>query len=450
MTLTLGASLPAAWADDPAPPPAVTDPAPVVTDPPAPPVTDPAAPPPVTDPPPATDPPPVTDPPPPPPPATVTPTALSSWGTAKASGTTKSQMVRAIVEAGGIAYVGGEFTKMVSPASVSTTVSRGYLAAINSTTGDLTGWNPNANKKVWSMALSADGKSVYVGGDFSSIGGVSASHLARISLATGKIDPAFKPKSITGRVRALTLDGDRLYVGGEFTSVGGQLRPKLAAVNPTTGDLLSWMPPALNKGRFIGHTGIPTPDYAPGHVFAIAVIGGKVFAAGNFLNFGGQGGLVTIDAATGALTDPQYTPKRPMFGLEAAGGVLYAVGGGPGGLVEALSPSNSKPLWKQRVDGDAVDVAVSATSVYVAGHYDNVILPKDKSCYQNCPGGPRRHHLAAFNAADGAPLPWNPDADTSTGPFTVTAGANALYVGGEFNNINSKRQGGFVIFPGRP
>jgi hypothetical protein len=52
--------------------------------------------------------------------------------------------------------------------------------------------------------------------------------------------------------------------------------------------------------------------------------------------------------------------------------------------------------------------------------------------------------------ADGVPFTWNPDADTSTGPFTVTAGAHNLYVGGEFNNINFKSQPGFTIFPGTP
>ncbi|MCA1842648.1 MAG: fibronectin type III domain-containing protein, partial [Actinobacteria bacterium] len=71
-------------------------------------------------------------------------------------------------------------------------------------------------------------------------------------------------------------------------------------------------------------------------------------------------------------------------------------------------------------------------------------------CYQFCPGGPRRHHLLAVHRADGVPFTWNPDADTSTGPFTVTAGAHALYVGGEFNNINFKAQPGFTIFPGTP
>jgi hypothetical protein len=66
------------------------------------------------------------------------------------------------------------------------------------------------------------------------------------------------------------------------------------------------------------------------------------------------------------------------------------------------------------------------------------------------PGGPTRHHLSAFAAADGSLLAWNPTADTSTGPFTLAAGAGALYVGGEFNKINGSAQPGFAVFPGSP
>ncbi len=147
------------------------------------------------------------------------------------------------------------------------------------------------------------------------------------------------------------------------------------------------------------------------------VIGGKVFAAGNFTNLGGQGGLVTLDAVTGALVEPQYDPGRPIFDLDTRGGTLYAVGGGPGGRLFAYGPDDDTPLWKVKVDGDAVGVAVSATTVYVAGHYD-YIVSKDSSCYQFCPGGPHRQHLSAFDAADGKLLAWTPAADTSTGPFT--------------------------------
>jgi hypothetical protein len=431
VALVNGALVPSAPAlDEPAPPPA-TEPAP-------PPATEPA---PVL---------PVADPAPPEP--VVQPWALStgtipSWGTARKGTTSKAQRVNAIVESNGIAFLGGEFTTMTPPGGGATT-TRKYLAAINGATGQLTSWNPKASGKVFALALSADGQSVYVGGDFSYISGIYAPKLAKVSLATGKPDTNFRP-SVKSRVRGLALAGDRLYVGGDFTTIGGQARPKLAAVDPNSGALNPWTPPPLGPGRYIGHTGIPTPDYSPGNVYSVAVIGGKVFAAGNFLNLGGQGGLATIDAVSGGLVEPQYEPGRPMFDLATYGGNLYAVGGGPGGRAYAFSPDQKTPLWKIKIDGDAVGVAASANTVYVAGHYDYVVS-KDSSCYQFCPGGPRRHHILAVNRADGLLLPWNPDADTSTGPFTVTVGGDRLYVGGEFMKVNFKAQPGFTIFPGTP
>jgi len=373
--------------------------------------------------------------------------AIKSWGTAKVSDKAKSQRVNAIVEWNGVAYLGGEFTKMVSPTG--STASRNYLAAVDGATGDLTSWNPKASGKVWALEVAADGKSVYVGGDFSKIGDRSVSKVAKVDLTTGKVDTTFKPRSVKGRVRALALDGDRLYIGGEFGSVDGQSRPKVAAVDPVTGALLPWTPPPLGPGRYLGNTGVPTPDYSPGHVFAIDVLPGKVFVAGNFLDLGGQAGLATLDAATGAVAEPYYDLGRPMFDLETLDGVLYAVGGGPGGRLYALEANDDDPLWRAKVDGDNVGVAVSPTTVYLAGHYD-YIVSKDSSCYKFCPGGPNRHHLAAFGRTDGALLPWNPDADTNTGPFTLAVGANALYVGGEFRNINGQPQPGFAIFPGTP
>jgi hypothetical protein len=373
--------------------------------------------------------------------------AIKSWGTAKRDSTSKAQRVNAIVEANGVAYLGGEFTKMRSPSGSS--AYRNRLAAIDGTTGDLRSWNPNANGKVWALELAADGQSVYVGGDFSKIGDRYVSKIAKVDLATGQADTTFKPRSVSGRVRALELDGDRLYVGGEFLSIADQARPKLAALDPATGALLAWTPPPLGPGRYIGHTGTPTPDYSPGHVFAIEVIGGKVFAAGNFLNLGGEGGLVTLDAVTGGLAAPQYDPGRPMFDLDTDGHNLFAAGGGPGGRLYAYSPDHEGSLWKAKVDGDAVGVAVSGTSVYLAGHYD-YIVSKDSSCYQYCPGGPARRHLSGFATDTGALLPWNPTADTSTGPFSLALGAQALYVGGEFLKINGSSQPGFAIFPGTP
>jgi hypothetical protein len=441
LALLATTGLPAGALDEPAPTEPVTEPAPPVMEP-APPAAEPAPPPPVTEPAPAA--------------AAVAPlaapatpasSAIKSWGTARVDGKSKAQRVNAVVEAGGVAYLGGEFKKMVSPSG--SKAYRNYLAAIDGDSGALTSWNPKANGKVWALELSADRTKLYVGGDFSKIGDRSVSKLARIDLATGKVDTSFKARSVAGRVRALKLDGGRLYVGGEFGSIDGQPRPKVAALDTATGALLPWTAPPLGQGRYLGNTGIPTPDYSPGHVFAIDVIGSKVFVAGNFTNLGGQGGLVSLDAGTGGLSAPQYEPGRPMFDLATRDGVLYAVGGGPGGRLFAYSPNDRWPLWKVKVDGDAVGVAVSATTVYLAGHYD-YIVSKDSSCYKLCPGGPHRQHLSAFDASNGKLLAWDPSADTSTGPFTAAVGANALYVGGEFFKINGSSQPGFAIFRGTP
>jgi hypothetical protein len=67
-----------------------------------------------------------------------------------------------------------------------------------------------------------------------------------------------------------------------------------------------------------------------------------------------------------------------------------------------------------------------------------------------CPGGPERHHLAAFDAATGALDPWNPTANTSTGPYSGSIGARHLWVGGEFTMINRVSQPGVVQFSGMP
>ena len=374
--------------------------------------------------------------------------AIASWGTAKVDGKSRAQRVNAVVAVGDIGYLGGQFTKMVAPAGGGSS-TRNYLAAIDGTTGKLTSWNPKANGKVWAMELSADRLSVYVGGDFSSIGGRSVSKVARVDLATGKVDPTFKAKSVKGRVRTLALDGDRLYVGGEFLSVDGKPRPKLAAVDARTGALQDWTPPPLGRGRYLGHTGIPTPDYSAGHVFAVDVIGGTVFAGGTFLDIGCRAALVALDTVTGGLVKQQYEPERPIFDLEAVGDTLYAVGGGPGGRLFAYGPDSKYPRWRAKFDGDAVGVAVSAGTVYVAGHYD-FIVSEDSSCYQFCPGGPGRRHLAAFAMSDGRLQDWTPQADTSTGPYAAAAGDHALFVGGEFQKINGKTQPGFAVFPGTP
>ncbi|MDW8255126.1 MAG: hypothetical protein RMM58_14715, partial [Chloroflexota bacterium] len=101
-------------------------------------------------------------------------------------------------------------------------------------------WNPNADSSVSALAVS--GSTVYVGGDFTQIGGQPRNYLAALDAATGTLLP-WNPNA-NWTVRALAVSGSTVYVGGDFTQIGGQPRNRLAAFSTTTGDLLPWNPNA--------------------------------------------------------------------------------------------------------------------------------------------------------------------------------------------------------------
>jgi hypothetical protein len=73
--------------------------------------------------------------------------ALASPNNVPDAGTVQTDgQVSAIVVSGNKIYLGGYFTHVDG-------VQRNRLAAIDATTGQLTGWNPNANDNVRSLAL---------------------------------------------------------------------------------------------------------------------------------------------------------------------------------------------------------------------------------------------------------------------------------------------------------
>ena len=386
-----------------------------------------------------------------------------TWGTGLTTDG-RAERVAAITVVGSRVYLGGDFTVMtppgaktiVVPPTPTTTVppgllrtdppgvARHHLAALDGDKHTLLPWDPDADDAVHALALSADSTQLYVGGDFDHIGGRPASKLARVDLLTGKLDPTFHP-GVRGSVRALALAGDRLYVGGTFTTVtgpaGGESRPKLAALDASTGDLLPWMPPALGPGRYVSHAGSPVRTEPPGDVLALAVppADGLVYVGGNFLDFAGRSALVVLDPFTGQAAPPQWNLRRPIFDLAvspADGQTVFASAGGSGGQVYAFrSTEPQRPVWATWVDGDAPGVAASATDVYLMGHYD----------YAG-PANDLRHHLAAFNADNGAVADWNPTANTPYGAFAAAVGAGHVFVGGEFTRINGQPQPGFAQF----
>jgi hypothetical protein len=123
---------------------------------------------------------------------------------------------------GNLVYAGGAFTAVAGK-------GRGFLAALDATTGAATDWNPRANNPV--DALAVDGGTVYVGGNFTGIGGKEHSFFATLDVTTGTATE-WEPQA-DGPVETLVIDESVVYAGGEFTGIGGQARGYFAAFRDT-------------------------------------------------------------------------------------------------------------------------------------------------------------------------------------------------------------------------
>src|SRR4051794_721875 len=96
----------------------------------------------------------------------------------------------------------------------------------------LDGFNPSVNIWVYVSVVQPDGK-IVIGGLFTSIGGVTRNHIARLN-PDGTLDTAFEP-NIDGQVLSLAVQADgKILAGGVFNHVGGQTRNNIARLDART------------------------------------------------------------------------------------------------------------------------------------------------------------------------------------------------------------------------
>ncbi|MGE3479884.1 MAG: chitobiase/beta-hexosaminidase C-terminal domain-containing protein [Gammaproteobacteria bacterium] len=291
----------------------------------------------------------------------------------------------AISANGSSVYIGGDFTQVGAAA-------RGRLAALNAADGAvISTWNANgegdANGNVHALALSPDGRTLYIGGDFTAVGGVARNHLASVNAATGAVLPWDPGTDGTVRTLALSADGATLYAGGDFTTAGGQPRQGLAGLQTVNGKATDWDP---------------------------AVTGGAVFD------------LVLAD-------DTLY-----------AGGSFSQIGGAARSNLAALDTTVDADMatgWNPDVDGAVHALALSGDGarLYAGGVFSAVN------------GTAARSRIAGFRAdIDGADaIAWDPGLDsaiTSIDFLMTAADGDILYAGGDFTRIGATNLTGIAAF----
>lgn len=341
------------------------------------------------------------------------------------AGLTANGAASSIVVSGSTVYVGGQFTTVGGQPRVN-------LAALDATTGAPTSWNPGANGIVKALAIS--GGVVFASGFFTTAGGQPRSALAAIDAGTG-LATAWDAGADTppgSFIEAMCIDGGNLYVCGDFTTIGGQARATLAALDVTTAAATSWDPNPMN-----------------GPVTAMRISGSTMYVGGKFNTIGGQVryNLAALDLATGLATawDPNSLAEVSPFnsseqpnGITVSGSTVYVAGSftasspGQRTLLAAIdATTGALTSW------NPVTVPIT-TSISGAAMYGVEVSGGSVLTISNVAsiGGAERSNLAALDATTGIPTSWNPGADNRVRALTPSGGL--VYVGGDFVTIGGQ------------
>jgi hypothetical protein len=362
--------------------------------------------------------------------------------------------VRAVAQIGATVYVGGTFT---SVGYGSGTIARAYLAALDATSGQLVeGFNPKPDNAVYALLKNADGSLLYAGGTFNRIGACTpCDRLAVLNPATGAASPGFHPQP-NASVRALALGGRTLYVGGTFTVVAGVSRPRLAAVDAVTGGLGTRLALTPNQAvRDLTLNSTASTLYLAGSFTSISGTTRYNFAS--------------VGTASRALTawNPNVhasgwgvalSPDNATAFLSTADGNESVCGAGHESVIAMPATASGTPAvkWHNGGDrgcpfnsGDINAIEATASAVYIGGHLTNLCTVMNTSYTAPCPGSLTvRNHLAALDPATGVPLSWNPGADGSKGTLVIQAIPAGLGVGGDFQRTNGVAHSRFALFRG--
>jgi hypothetical protein len=341
------------------------------------------------------------------------PSPAMAYGTTVSSTWAANDVVRAIVNVGGVTYLGGRFTSLLGPGGA--TVARSHLAALDAN-GDPLPWDPGANGNVTTMAT--DGSTMFVGGPFRSIAGHVQPHVAAFDLANGEFLTGWRPKP-NGTVS--TLDPDpvtaSLFLGGRFTAVSGVARDKLASVTLDTGAVTSF-DAGTRKPGLSGDTAVR----------GVVATAGRLIAVGEFVPH-----IQSFDPVTGA-RQPwlDHAPYR-LQTVASDGTNVYAGSGNGGGHVNAFRLSDGAALWDVLGNGNVQTIEAGPDGlVYVGGHYCRL-------------GGADREFLTVWTP-DGELQPYRLDfkPDCYGGIWAIDPQPDTLYLGGSFTRVEGVSQPRFA------
>ena len=431
--------------------------------------------------------------------ATLAPqSALAITNSPDRTGWSISGKVYSYAHYGNVVYAGGAFKRLNGP--VGTKLSVKNLAAFDATSGaPISSFLPTVTStagavKVSALAVSPDGTTLYIGGQFDTVDGQTVSNFAAIDTGTGNLVPGFSV-SANQAVDVLLAGPNLLYMGGAFTKVNGEDRGHLAAIG-YDGTLSETWTPSTAAGN------CPAPYYnantcsngGDGVVRSLALSpdGSFVYVGGEYYYVTPPGGSPTprnclsrvsaVDGSLDAWTTPNWTdivddaqshkpgPNMAWQILPTATRVYVGFGRVPNYLqvFRTDNGNSANTVFKVGTPGNVESLALwtdpnnsSNQILFAGGHFGTAVLD-----YYVSQCGTYAHGLVSFNIPTvGDTLTyncsWMPtlkpfggqnapgshiDPPNYVGGWTMFQQNNVLWVGGYFTSVAGVAQSGFARF----
>lgn len=293
-------------------------------------------------------------------------------------------------------------------------VARANLAALDVASGELDmAWQADTNDEVLALDVLFNGINLYIGGRFSTVGGVSRNRIAAVKTKTSIVVGAFKPHA-SGNVFAIHATQNHVYVGGEFTSIASTRRGRIASLDPVFGSLdFGFSADVSARVRSI----TTSPD------------GDVVYIGGDFATVDGvaRANLAALQAATGDLVlSFNGVTGRRVYNMATDADRLYAAMGGSGGRFSAMDLGTGAEDYAISIDGDAQAVTLMGDYAYVGGHFDKT-------------DGQSRVRLMAVERATGIlSNDWTPTTDGNLSVFAMADYAGSIWMVGDFHVVKSR------------